>query len=194
MDDRPDSESLALLLEGRGFHCLKARGPIAVAELLKKQRPDIILWVETIGNPKLNQDIAQELAKVSPLPVIHLYPRVHGTVFYSDLPQVVESLPEETPPLDVLAILEKTLTGGPRRHPKTSIQTNELAFRNIVSRLRKKKQGSFPDAGINEKGRMAGNFITLNIAERTTLFQKPVAGMGPKPPGWLAAICRGHKM
>lgn len=167
------------LLSRAGFRCFHARGPLRVRSLLAAEAIDLIIWREQGGNPELTRDLAQEWGARPEIPVVHLYPNEAAAGRF--VPgSVREALPAESVETMLLPAVQRLL--GAAEAPGR-LRHTELAFRNVVSRMRATLLPSAPDKlPVPRPGSLDGPSTALDPVERELLFAAGTASGRAKGP------------
>jgi hypothetical protein len=128
IDGRGQPEPLLRALEGAGFFCVYARGPLKAKALLKEHPVALIVWKDNTGNADLSRDLARVWKAHPRVPVIHLYAREPSAESAELGPQVRTSLPVEAADTQLLPLVEQALASL-RPPPPSELQVLGAASR-----------------------------------------------------------------
>jgi len=181
IDGRGQPEDLLRSLEGAGFFCVYARGPLKAKALLNTHPVALILWKDNTGNAELSRDLARVWKAHPHVPVIHLNardtqmlepqgepfaPRAGGQGLRLGSPQPSQrqsqvhiSLPADAADAQLLPLIEKTLASLKPPPP------GELEVLGAASRPppREGANPAFP-------GMELTSHTGLSVEERVSLF------------------------
>jgi DNA-binding response OmpR family regulator len=136
IDESGAAASLLELLTASGYHCFHARGPLKVRGVLDSQSIDLIVWREHGGNPALTRDLAREWESHPEIPIVHLYPNRPPRFARSADRTPHESIPAEAAATALVPVIDRVLARSGTAGQPGALQHTELAFRNVLSRLR----------------------------------------------------------
>ena len=187
IDGTPEAASLIGALEGEGYRCAQARGPLKVRSLLDSEPIALIVWKEEPGNAEFASDILAECARHEALPIVQLFSGASpGTRPVS--PQIRESLPLESAANLLLPAIGRFFDRPAEAGPRPKVPKTELAFRNVVATLRGRTAGE-AESDSTDDGKIEAPVTSVNVAERESLASNaPAAPQNRSPVRWLAQL------
>ena len=165
VDSHGDAGELTRFLEGNGFACVQARGPLRVRAVLDGCAIDAIVWKAYPGMDELQKDFFRECERYPTVPVVGL----HGQ---EDAPTLsargnVVSLPFDAYPAELCATLRSLAdAAAPTSKPPSK---SELAFRNVFQRLRDQSRAGADNPDDSDQP-LSAPATSINAGERAELF------------------------
>ena len=170
IDEHTTPHALLTHLQNSGYHCVHAKGPLKVRELLRRNDVGVIVWRQQRDNKALVQDLAREWSRHPEIPIVHLYKKGLARPALPKGVRLWDSIPSESAGSQLLELLADIFAS--RRTPISAVPAGgtELAFRNLVSRLRNCRGEPQTDSPRQQLGEFQSPNTALNPSERELLL------------------------
>lgn len=173
IDSKTPSHRFLKQMTAVGINCHRARGPVKLRATLAAQSIDLILWRDRALGPDLAEDLYRECRQYPSIPVVHLFSDESPGSLPSGM-KPIDSLPDQTQTAELLKLIASITVTDAEAHNSTQMSHSELAFRNVVSRLRRKSGEGVPASRTRKStGDFPSTSIALNRSERTLLTTHP---------------------